>query len=362
MKIYSYVVAAAVATTLLTSCSKNQWKVSGSIADAAGKTVVLESASNGVWSVVDSMTIADDNSFAFTEARPAYPDIYRLSIDGHTLYFPIDSLETITLDATLSAYDLDYKLSGSPSADKMQTINSYVAEVVKNGGEAAVAADDNLRRRVAEVMQTDWAGIVSYYAINRNVGSTPLFDAQRKFDRNIINAVANNYAQQRPTDPRTQMLKELTLQQRRASGDIKGQSVYAEEIPFVEIALNDRNGKKQSLTEVWKKGKCVILNFSVLTASESAAYNMALNDIYTKYAPQGVEIYQVCCDEDEFAWSAAAKNLPWITVYNTPDDATTLLNYNVGALPALFVIDRSGNRMERVEDIKQLGSVVAKML
>ena len=39
-----------------------------------------------------------------------------------------------------------------------------------------------------------------------------------------------------------------------------------------------------------------------------------------------------------------------------------LMNYNVGTLPSVFIIDRSGTIAERVTDIKKLESSVASHL
>ena len=54
---------------------------------------------------------------------------------------------------------------------------------------------------------------------------------------------------------------------------------------------------------------------------------------------------------------------PWVTVYNSPKDGeATLRDYNVGALPAIFVINRNGELVERVEDPTRLSSAVARYL
>jgi hypothetical protein len=68
-------------------------------------------------------------------------------------------------------------------------------------------------------------------------------------------------------------------------------------------------------------------------------------------------------DGDEFQWKQSAKNLPWITVYNTPKaGAQTLLDYNVSTLPATFIFNRQGNLVERVENINRLESTVSRYL
>lgn len=361
---YKFILALGAVLVTAASCStKEQWKVSGTIDGAAGETIMLETVDNGTWYAIDSIVATDGGSFSFAQDRRAFPDIYRITIAGRSLYFPIDSTETVTVSANITDFDLNYKISGSLSADMMQSVNDKISEAIARHGSQAIEGDSILKRQVAEILQANWAGIVSYYAINKSVGDTPLFDPSRPFDRRIINAVANMYSTQRPNDPRTALLKNISLENRRTYYTGAPSRVYANEIPFMELSLTDKDGTQRSLTEEWEKGKTIILNFILLNVPEAPAYNIALGRVYDEYKDRGVEIFQVGCDEDEFAWRSAAKNLPWITVYNTQKDgASNLMKYNVTSIPATFVISADGNKMERVDNVKDLSSVVTKML
>lgn len=85
--------------------------------------------------------------------------------------------------------------------------------------------------------------------------------------------------------------------------------------------------------------------------------------MYEKYHPQGLEIYQVSVDENEYAWKQTAKNLPWVTVLNNvAEGGKVLQQYNVGSLPTTFVFNRNGELVQRVLDIADLDSAVAKCL
>ena len=78
---------------------------------------------------------------------------------------------------------------------------------------------------------------------------------------------------------------------------------------------------------------------------------------------RGFEIYQVSVDPDEFKWRQSAKNLPWITVYNSSVDGTdNLIRYNVTNLPTAFIINRNGEIAERVNDITKLESTLNKYM
>ena len=104
-------------------------------------------------------------------------------------------------------------------------------------------------------------------------------------------------------------------------------------------------------------------NFTIYSDKNSPAFNIALNKIYESNKSAGLQIYQVSVDEDEYFWKKSAENLPWITVYNSHNDgAKNLMNYNVTLLPASFIINRSGELVERVDDVAKLETAIKKYL
>ncbi|WP_300805881.1 TlpA disulfide reductase family protein, partial [uncultured Duncaniella sp.] len=234
------------------------------------------------------------------------------------------------------------------------------------GGAASVSTNAELKRQLGQMIVADPAGIVTYYIINKSVAGKPIFNPSVKEDLRIIGAVANAFNERRPSDPRTGYLRRLFLGNRPKSNlDAlnEGNLRVANEVRAFDIKLFDNTGKEHSLLDVTSEGNVVILNFTAYTADGSPALNVALNKVYEKYRSQGLEIFQVAFDDDEYAWKQAAKNLPWITVLNGPNDGDKALrDYNVGALPAIFIFDRNGDVVERVSDISTLDSSVARRL
>lgn len=360
MKITFRHIAVIALPLMLASCADKaeKWGVGGKIDGAEGRLAYLESVNNGHWSVIDSVEVGPDATFAFEMPRAEFSDIYRLTVDGRSLYFPIDSTETVNVAATLDGFDTSSTISGSISADLMQKINSRIDNAVAAGSAISAVSDTLLKRDLAGMLQANWGGIVAYYTINKTVGNLPLFDPARSFDRRVINAVANNFA---PSDPRANMLKNQSLANRNLYGSTR--SIVVEEMLFPEISLRDKEGNTRSLIGEWEKGKVMVVNFTVYGADESPAFNLILSEAYNKYKDRGMEIYQVVCDNDEYLWLNAAKNIPWISVYNTPAQAAQVLSrYNVGSVPTTFVISRDGQKIERVEDISTLQNVLAKFL
>jgi len=346
---------------ILSSCnSGDKWHVKASIYGAEGKTALLEVSDNGRWNIIDSAKIGSTGELSFGVKRSAYPDIYRLTIDSKSVYFPIDSTETVNIEASFADMDTRNSISGSSSAETMQKINAAIAEALAAATPQQVVNDAELKRSLAEMIQNDWDGIVAYYLINKTIGSKHLYNPAISFDRGIISAVANAYISQKPDDPRSKLLENLAISNRR--NFTKGTPIEAVEIYFPEISLKDFNNNEQSLTELWNGSKVLVLNFTAYTADESPAFQLVLGETYKKYHDKGLNIYQVGCDPEEYRWRMAAENIPWTAVYCPANDAEQMLRFNVTSLPTTFVIDGSGEHIERVEDITKLDAIVAKYL
>lgn len=367
MKKYLSAFIALAAIMGLSACGEKQWSVSGNIDGANGENLVLETSDNGWWYPIDTTTIDSNGDFEMSQAPKGYPDIYRLSFNGKKLYFPIDSIESISVKASAANFDADYKLSGSAAAAQMTAVDSLINAAVRANGEAAIATDSLLKRNIANIIIADPASVVSYYIINKKVGKTSLYSPLNKADLRIIGAVANAYDVQRPNDPRTGYLKNLFLANRQTIPQAvqaeNADTMYITETPILDLSLSDYTGKTHSLQEVAQKGNVVVLNFTLYAAEQSPAFNVELARIYEKRKNAGFEIFQVSADPDEFQWKQTAKNLPWITVYNPPTTgAANLMKYNIVALPATFIINRNGELVERVDDITKLDSALNKYM
>lgn len=359
-------ILACAATALLAACgSGNSWTVNGTIEGADNQPLILEASSNGFWYPLDTVMLKGSGNFKFTREASGYPDIYRLRLADRTLYFPIDSIETVTVKANADAFDTDYSLIGSPTAEILMQVDRKVLDYTSRLGQNAVN-DSLFKRDLGTQLLDDPAGIVAYYIINKKIGGKSIFNPANKHDLRIIGAVANAYSEQRPNDPRTAYLTNLYTSNRSngmAPGAISSDTIMAHAIGVFDINLYDEKGKLHSFADLCSQGKPVVLNFTAYGAEQSPAINLALNKAYERYHGQGLEIYQVSIDNDEYIWQQSARNLPWITVYNSvADGQDNLVNYNVISLPTTYIIGRDGEIKERVDDINNLSADLARFM
>ncbi|MDE6487100.1 MAG: redoxin domain-containing protein [Muribaculaceae bacterium] len=355
-----------LAALAVAACSGPEgWTVEGTVEDGEGRKMAVEGFNAGRWYVIDSVQIERGGSFAYHAPAPAaVAEVLRLNFDGRTIYFPVDSIDRLSIATDTAGFGTDYTLTGTPAAEKIVAIDRMIAAGVAAKGADGALADPELKQKLNEIAINDSTCIAAYYIINKNIGGRPLYDLSQRRDLGIVGAVAQRFADMRPDDARTKWLTQIYLAARRASNPAaatSGVTLEAQESGLIDITRFDNRGASQSLAEVAGKGGVTVLSFTNYDLENSPAYNVILADLHRRYAAQGLQIYQIAFDADEVEWKRKADNLPWITVWNSPvDGADVLMQYNVGTLPLTYVIDRNGTIAERVVDPAKLSAAVAK--
>ena len=324
------------------ACNDNTFKVEGTIENADDKSLVLERGISGRWVALDSVRTSSTGAYSIDFEAPTAPEIYRLRLDDKFVYFPIDSLETITLNSSLEKFGESFILAGSDQAVKMMNFDLEANTLTADTDSATLR---NFKRKVfSEIIKDGQASIVSYYVLNKTIGGKYLFDPTDPFDIRIYAAVATAYKQYKPNDPHTAMLEDIALLAMRQRNINEGRQriMEAEEVSLIDIELKDVNGEVRKLSDFTSQGKPTVVIFSLLTEEKSPEMNREIAKIYE--ANKGrVNFYQVCLDYDQLAWKNAAVNLPWTVVYD-PDGTESRYNakYNVQTLPAVYIYNAKG--------------------
>ena len=354
--------AAAAVSMAIFSCSKQpQWSLDANIKDAPeGSTIVLEAANPaGYWYALDTLTVGSDGSFSTSQPAAQYPDIFRLNFNGKYIYFPIDSIEKLTLTADTANFARSYQLDGSENAKLITHVEDRINSFLAHHNVADLDTARSLKRELSGMIMGDPSSIVAFYITNKQINGHRLFNTDNRQDLGIIGAVANSYSEFRPGDPRTQYLKDLWIKNKGKFSN-RVDTIAANEIRILEIEGFDEKGTNRKLSTATVNNKLVVLNFTNYSADFSQPLNIALREIYDAHHAQGLEVFQLGFDGNEFQWRMAAGNQPWITVYNGSTDQN-LRNYNVGSLPAIFIIN-NGEIVERITDISNLKSSIARYL
>lgn len=361
MGINKLILPLAATAFMVFSCSDPSFMMEGEVEGADNENIVLEKAGyNGDWIVMDSMRTSDSGRFSFKEPAPGAPEIYRLRLGDSFLYFPVDSIETLSVKTSKARFGVDYTIEGSELAKRMMEFDSQLKSYAPYSSVPDSAR--NFKRRVfSRYLMNAKGDILSYYILTKLLpDGRPLFDMSLSEDLRFLTAVATAFREYRPDDPRARMLENLSVEgMRRRNANSGKQVIYqAEEIKVLPIELTDEDNKLVRLQDVVGKGEPTIVVFSMMTLGDAPAFNRELADIYSK---GGIKIYQVSLDEDRYAWREAAGNLPWITVFDPKGELSdAAARYNVTEVPTMFLYNAQGELIDRPADMKALRRALGK--
>ncbi len=368
---------------LFSACNNSSdFTVKGVVAGADGQLMYLENV--GISNVVtlDSIKLASGGKFKFTKKRPEYPDFYRLRLNNQLINFAVDSTETISFVADAGTFATSYSVEGSENSKAIKAItlaqldaNQAISRLRKEYEDKMIsdttyrtkvlAAADAYKEVARKYIYSAPMSTAAYFALFQQIDGLLFFDLYDRKDVKAYGAVATSYDHAYPESPRSKHLYNLTLQSMkvlRAQRPVDYSNVETKEISFLDIELPDVRGEVVKLSTV-APGKVVLINFTAYQTEWSPALNMALGELYTKHHDQGLEIYQVSLDSDFHFWRNGASNLPWVTVRDPQSVYSQVAGlYNVKQLPTLFILDRKGNLVKRVEDVKKLDTDVKAVL
>lgn len=376
-------VALGLCMFLFSACNNSsEFTVKGVVSGADGQLMYLENV--GISNVVtlDSIKLAPGGKFKFTEKRPEYPDFYRLRLNNQWINFSVDSTETVSFVADAGAFATSYSVEGSENSKAIKAItlaqldaNQAISRLRKDYEDKMIsdttyrskvlAAADAYKEVARKYIYSAPMSTAAYFALFQQIDGLLFFDLYDRNDVKAYGAVATSYDHYYPESPRSKHLYNLTLQSMkvlRAQRPVDYSNVETKEISFLDIELPDTRGEMTKLSDI-VSGKVVLINFTAYQTEWSPALNMTLGDLYTKYHDRGLEIYQVSLDSDSHFWRNGASNLPWVCVRDPQSVYSQVAGlYNVKQLPAIFILDRKGNLVKRVDDVRKLEADVKAVL
>ncbi|WP_455626485.1 DUF4369 domain-containing protein [Parabacteroides sp.] len=372
-----------VMSLLFTACKKNSdFTVEGVVSGADGQMMYLENVGVSTVELMDSVKLTAAGKFSFTKPRPAFPDFYRLRLNNQLINFSVDSTETISFVADAGTFATSYSVEGSENCKAIKNITlaqldaNQAIHRLRKESESGLLADSVYSRQVLEAAEAykDVArkyiysapmSAAAYFALFQQIDGLLFFDLYDKNDSKAYGAVATSFDHYYPESPRAKHLYNLALQSIkviRSQRPMDLDKVEKKEISFLDIELPDVHGENTKLSSV-ATGKVVLINFTAYMSEWSPALNMEFGDLYTKYHDKGLEIYQISLDSDLHFWKNAASNLPWACVRDPQSVySQTAALYNVKQLPAIFILDRKGNLVKRVDDVKKLEADIKSVL
>ena len=377
---------------MLSSCSGegNKFRIQGTITGAVGKTLFLEHQGLTAIEPIDSAVLDERGKYKMGGEAPEYPEFYRLRLEKQVIPFSVDSIETITINSDAQSFATGYTIEGSIPAEKIKHVwlaqldaNVAMSQLVQkyDAGKISYADFANHRDSILqsykdvaqEVIFEDPKSPVAYFALFQQIDGNLIFNIYDKKDSRIFAAVANVYDTFYPESERRDHLYNLAL---RSIAVVRQQEKTAREIAridslpqpkvrrigYFDISLPNIDGKEVRLSEV-AKDHMTLLSFTAMDTDWSVAYQSQISSLYQTYSGHGLRIYQVSFDGDSYVWKNRVAQQPWHNVRDTDGVYSSLIGlYNIGSLPALFLINAQGDIVARASSFDELRSLIDKQL
>lgn len=339
----------------LVACQNTpKFTIEGGVTNANGKTLYIEHTALLNTHKIDSCTLTEEGTFSFTVPSPAYPDFYRLRIDAKSLILAVDSTETIHITTTHDSLPYAH-IIGSENSQKIAQLRKI----------ASTGTLDELRESAKQIIVANPRSLAAYYAVflkNEGVYIWNIFDYN---DRKMFQAVATSFHTWMPNYERTKALYTqvsdvLKYERNAKQRSAVNQLIDNAENAVLDITLPNRDGKLQSISDL--QGKMIVLDFSAVEMPQRQGYVFELRELFNRYNKRGLEVYSVSLDRNKLLWEDGVTNLPWINVYAGEQVLDVMTQYNVQALPTLFLLDRKGNVQGRYSNFEQLDADIRKHL
>lgn len=377
MSRFSKSVIFLAAAALIAACTPTA-RIDGTIGTAPSSEVIVKLLDVNRYEVLDTVATDAAGKFSYKveveKGQPEFVYVFYKDMKVASLLLEAGDKVAVTAD-TLGSYTVE----GSEESQKLaQVEKDYAVALTKLNDialrmEAASGAEaDELRRALGKEYVEYYRNCVRYILQNsKSLTVVPVLYQSFGADLpvfaqttdaihfvNVSDSLATVY-------PDSKYVKALRKEAERRYNYLELESYIqnAEAIGYPEIELPDINANKIKLSEV--DSKVIMVYFWSASNAGQKMFNLdVLKSLYDDYHKKGFEIYQVSLDVDKTSWAQVVKqqNLPWINVCDSRGvDSPYVRTYNIGAVPATFIIADGELVDGQVTDEKSLRKLLDKL-
>ena len=377
MSRFSKSVIFLAAAALIAACTPTA-RIDGTIGTGPSSEVIVKLLDVNRYEVLDTVATDAAGKFSYkVEVEKGQPEfVYVFYKDTKVASLLLEAGDKVAVTAdTLGSYTVE----GSEESQKLAQVEKDYAAALGRLNDIALrmevasgAEADELRRALGKEYVEYYRNCVRYILQNsksltvvpvlyQNFGADlPVFSQTTDAIHfvNVSDSLATVY-------PDSKYVKALRKEAERRYNYLELESYLqnAEAIGYPEIELPDINADKIKLSEV--DSKVIMVYFWSASNAGQKMFNLdVLKSLYDDYHKKGFEIYQVSLDVDKTSWAQVVKqqNLPWINVCDSRGaDSPYVRTYNIGAVPAIFIIADGELVDGQVIDEKSLRKLLDKL-
>ena len=354
MSRFSRIFASAAVVLAAASCS-NVAKIDGNVEQAASSEVIVKLLNVNRFEVLDTVAVDASGRFSYDvdikEGQPEF--VYIFHGDRKIASLLLSEGEKVSVKADTLG---NWTVAGSEESEKLAQVEKDFAAVSSKIDALAAQMEGASDAQIAELNKKITQEYIAYYRDrvkyvmqnSKSLTVVPVFyqvlgEGLPVFGQlsdgihfsNICDSLETVY----PSSKYVQTLRK-EAQARKDQMTLNARIGAAEEIGYPDITLPDAKGEKIRLSDV--DAKVILVHFWTPSEASQKMFNLdILKPVYDDYHKKGFEIYQVALDTDKAGWANVLKeqNLPWINVCDGLGAGSPyVLLYNIGALPATFVI------------------------
>ena len=352
----------AVFLIALASCNSSNVKITGDIKEAGKQKVYLEQLNVDNTITIDSTQTNKNGHFTF-KTKVELPTFFNVKVGPkESITFIAEPNDKIELSGTFNDLSKNYWVDGSENSLWVKLLNfqlnntQIAMDSLKKAYTALPQGDAYAIDR--QQLSTAWDSIInkqinfskdfilkhaispaSYYALYQKFNNTDYILAPDT-DLHSYKIVASSFKAMYPESQYTKaILKHLDQINKNIQNSKIRELIANTASTLPEIRLANVKGDTIALSSL--KGKFIILDFTVLATKESEAYIRDMKNIYNKFKSRGVQIYQVCLDENKAVWERLVRqdNIEWPCVLDPEGLKSRAARlWNVQTVPANYII------------------------
>ena len=355
------IIFSAAIALLLASCNKTNVSISGNIKEAGKQKIYLEQLNVDNIVVVDSTESNKNGEFRF-KTFVEQPTFFNVKVGPkEAITFIAEAGEDIELSGTLKGLSQNYWVDGSENSLWIKLLNFQLNNTVTQL-DSLRAIYTNLTAECEterhDILQA-WDSIINKqitfskdFILKHAVSPASYYALYQKFDKdNFIltpaedlhsfKVVASSLKAMYPESQYTKaILKHLEQIAKGLQNERIRQLIANSENTLPEISLP--NTKQDTIALSSLKGKYIVLDFNLLATKESKAYIDEMKSVYQKFKNRGLQIYQVCLDENQALWERLVQQhgINWVCVRDPQGlKSRAAQTWNIQHIPANYIIN-----------------------
>lgn len=329
---------------LLTSCSKKeQYTISGKIADTAQTTICLQQRVDGNWKVIDSTTLIN-GKFQFTGKVEVPEEYYLNKNDRDKLMLFVENCPiTVTANSALIG---KAKVNGG----RVQELyNNFKAEFEKKDNALYALYNKSKAEQNPELKKQMEAQVDSLdQQLSKYQEQFMLDHASSPVAAYLLTQIQYG----KSGEELGQLLSKLDVSLRE-NNSYKAMGKRVEALMKVAIGhkvpdftQNDADGNPITFSSVYGKNKYTLVDFWASWCGSCRAENPAVVAAFQQFSSKGFGVFGVSLDKDKERWlkAIADDRLTWPHVSDLKGWSNeTAKEYAVNSIPANFLVDQNGS-------------------